>query len=69
MSIEIKSQPALLSGVASRISAADKAAMQLHAQPALLRATIHVTRALTGKVDTYEIVGTADQPTDPNQES
>lgn len=59
---DIQSQPALLSGQAQRISAADKAAAQLKAQPAILRATIQITRAATGKVEEYEIVGTADQP-------
>ena len=28
------------------------------AQPAVLKATIHITRAKTGKVETYQIVGT-----------
>ena len=28
------------------------------AQPAVLKATIHITRAATGKVETFEIVGT-----------
>lgn len=31
---------------------------QLHAQPAVMRATIHITRKATGKVETYELVGT-----------
>ena len=30
----------------------------VQAQPAVLRATIHITRAVTGKVETFEIVGT-----------
>ena len=30
----------------------------VQAQPAVLRATIQITRAVTGKVETYEIVGT-----------
>jgi hypothetical protein len=62
---EIKSQPALMCGEARRISAAEKREMELNARPAILRATIHVTRAATGKVETYEIVGTADEPKEP----
>ena len=30
----------------------------VQAQPASLQATIHITRATTGKVETYQIVGT-----------
>jgi len=60
MTHELKSGDAAVSGVAARISAADKAAMVLQAQPAVLRATIHITRAATGKVETYDLVGTAD---------
>jgi hypothetical protein len=63
--IEVKAQPALVAGEARRISAAEKAAMELQARPAILRATIHVTRAHTGKIETYEIVGTADEPKEP----
>jgi hypothetical protein len=63
--IEIKSSNASLTGVAGRVSAAEKAEMQAKALPAILRATIHVTRASTGKVDTYEIVGTTDAPPQP----
>lgn len=58
MTQQVKSAPALMQGQARRISAAEKAAMALSARPAVLRATIHVTRAATGKVDTYELVGT-----------
>lgn len=50
---ELESRPALLMGQAERVPAAVKAG------PALLRATIQVTRAATGKVETYEVVGTA----------
>jgi hypothetical protein len=33
-----------------------------------LRATIHVTRAATGKVETYELVGTVPpEPQEPQQ--
>jgi hypothetical protein len=49
--------PALLSGEARRISAAEKAQMELDARPAVLKATIHITRAATGKVETYELTG------------
>ena len=66
----IQSSPAILTGAATRISAAEKAAINAKALPAVLRATIHVTRASTGKVETYEIVGTPadDTPTTANQE-
>lgn len=55
---EVKSQPATVTGQAQRISAAEKARMALEARPAILRATIQITRAATGKVEEYEIVGT-----------
>ncbi len=58
----LTSQPANVSGSASRISAAEKAAIELRSRPAVLRATIQVTRAATGKVEEYEIIGHADQP-------
>lgn len=63
MTQQVKAEPAILQGEARRISAAEKAAMAassmaLAARPAVLRATIHVTRAATGEVDTYELVGT-----------
>ena len=45
-----------MQGLAERIPAAAKAA------PAVLRATIQVTRAATGKVEEYELIGTAEQP-------
>ena len=51
---EVISQPAEVQGQADRIPAAQKIA----AQPAVLRATITVTRAVTGKVETFDIVGT-----------
>lgn len=44
----LQAQPAQVQGQAAVI----------RAQPATIRATIHVTRKATGKVDTYEIVGT-----------
>lgn len=56
---KVISQPALLQGQASRIPAEQK----LAAQPAILRATITVTRAGTGKVETFEIVGTTEPQT------
>lgn len=62
--VKLATLPALLCGSASRISAADKAAMKAKAAPAILRATIQVTRAATGKVEEYEIVGTAAEPTE-----
>jgi hypothetical protein len=58
MSIELKAGDAAVSGQASVIRAADKPKADLQAQPATLRATIHITRAATGKTETYEIVGT-----------
>jgi hypothetical protein len=64
MSHEVKSAPAILQGEAQRISAADKAAIALKSTPAILRATIQITRAATGKVEEYEIVGTAAEPTE-----
>lgn len=50
---ELQTEPASVSGEASVIRAADK----LQAQGSVIRATVHVTRAATGKVDTYELVG------------
>lgn len=63
--IELKAQPALLCGTASRISAKEKQdGMELRARPAILRAVIQITRASTGKVEEYVITGTPteDQP-------
>jgi hypothetical protein len=62
---DLVTQQAVLCGQARRISAAEKAEMELQARPAILRATVHVTRAATGKVETYELVGTADEPKEP----
>lgn len=56
---ELVAQPASVSGAASVIRAADKPQGQLQAQPATLRATITVTRAGTGNVETFDLVGTA----------
>lgn len=58
----LTSPPATLQGEAARIPAAVKA------KPAILTATIHVTRAATGKVETYEIVGTAVDPQPDHQQ-
>lgn len=61
---ELQSGEAAIAGAAGRISAADKAANALQAQPAVLRATVHITRAATGKVETFELVGTAADATE-----
>jgi hypothetical protein len=62
MTQQFISAPAVLLGQAQRIPAAAKA------QPALLRATIQITRAATGKVEEYEIIGTpAQQPDEPKE--
>ena len=63
---EVKAQPAQVSGQAQRISAAEKAQMALAAQPAVLRATIHITRKATGLTETYEIVGTPAEEKEPS---
>jgi len=55
---ELKSEDAAVSGEASVIRAADK----LQAQHATLRATVQVTRAATGKVETWELTATPEQP-------
>lgn len=66
MTQQLQVQPANLTGAAQRISAADKAALAAKATPAVLRATIQITRAATGKVEEYEIVGDAlDESTTP----
>jgi hypothetical protein len=62
--IKLTPMPATLCGVAGRISAAEKAALAAKATPAILRATIQVTRAATGQVEEYEIIGTAAELTD-----
>ena len=66
MTHQVHAHPAAVAGAAARISAADKAALQLQARPAVLRATIQITRAATGKVEEYEIVGTADAGSEPH---
>lgn len=66
---EWNAEPASVAGQAERISKADKdaAAMaNLSAGHAVLRATIEITRAATGKVETYELIGTTSQPDQEN---
>lgn len=41
---------------------------QLQSQPAVMRATISITRAATGKVETFEIVGTPIPEPEPKEE-
>lgn len=65
---ELQSGDAAVSGIAGRISVAEKAAMALQAGPATLRATIHIKRAATGLTETYELVGTPAEPSDPSKE-
>jgi hypothetical protein len=66
----LTSAPSTVQGEAARIPAAEKAAMtaailsKMEAKPAVLRATIQITRAATGKVEEYEIIGTAAEPTE-----
>jgi transcription elongation GreA/GreB family factor len=59
---ELIGQPAVMAGQAQRISKADKDAALTHADfiagKAVLNATIQITRAATGKVEEYQIVGT-----------
>lgn len=57
MTHEVKAEPASVSGQAGRISKADKEAA-LAAQPAVLRMTVEVTRAGTGKKEVFELIGT-----------
>jgi hypothetical protein len=54
---EVSAQPATVSGQASVIRKAD-VQHAINAQPAILRATIEIKRAATGKTEVYEIVGT-----------
>jgi hypothetical protein len=58
----LASAPATVQGVAGRIPAAKQ--LEVKAAPAVLRATIQITRAETGKVEEYEIVGTAAEITE-----
>jgi hypothetical protein len=51
----LKAGESKVGGDAARIPAA------LKAQEAVLRATIHVTRKVTGVIETFEIVGTPDK--------
>lgn len=53
---KVEAQPAEMSGQAAVI----------RAKKAIFTATVHVTRKDTGRIDTYEVVGTAeDQPKEP----
>lgn len=54
---ELKSGDASMQGQAAVI----------RAQPAVLRATVHVTRKATGLTETYEVVGT-EQPQQEHQD-
>lgn len=60
--IDLQAQPAVIGGEARRISKEEKDALALKARPAILKATIHITRAATGAVETYEITGTEADP-------
>ena len=53
---KIESQPAAMGGVASRISAAAKA--ELKSDSVIISATVLITRAATGKIETYQLTGT-----------
>jgi len=53
----LTTSPAEMRGEAARIPAAIKA------RPSVLRATIQITRAATGKVEEYQIVGVAEETT------
>ena len=55
---ELNAMPAEVHGNAGRVSAADKAANNLGASPAVLTAQISITRKATGKVEHYTITGT-----------
>jgi hypothetical protein len=57
----LTSSPATVQGEAGRIPAA-KPAVDIKAAPAVLRATIQITRAATGKVEEYELIGYAEEP-------
>ena len=54
---EIAAADAAMDGAASSIGAKDEAAVALQSAPAVLRATIHITRA-SGVVETFDVVGT-----------
>lgn len=56
---QVRAANAAIAGTAGRVSAAEEQAAELQADRAVLRATVHITRAATGKVETYELVGTA----------
>lgn len=46
-----------LAGQAGRVPAATPEPQVMKADEVVMRATIHITRAATGKVETYEITG------------
>lgn len=54
---ELQAAPAVVAGVAQRISAADKA-NAVQAAPAIVNMTVHITRKATGLTETYELTGT-----------
>ncbi len=58
----LTSSPATVQGQAGRTPAAKP--IEVKAAPAVLRATIQITRAETGKVEEYEIIGTAAETTE-----
>jgi len=62
---DLKPSDAAVSGEAAVIRAADKPAVELQAAPAVIRATVQITRAGTGRVDTFEIVGTPEPEKEP----
>lgn len=64
---ELAATDSEMAGVAGRISAAEKGSIAMHAEPAVVRATIHITRAATGQVETFDLVGTLDPQEPPCQ--
>lgn len=66
MTVELQAEQSCMAGAAVRISAAEKEALALQAQPAFLRATIHIRRAATGAVETVELRGVI--PESPTKE-
>jgi hypothetical protein len=59
--IELQTSKAEIGGQAGRISAADKAASQLLAPGGALTGQVTVTRAATGKQETYTVTIPVDQ--------
>lgn len=66
MNHELTADPAAVAGQAARISKAEKDAISLQAGHAVLRMTIEITRAATGKKEVFELVGT---PCEPKEKS